>query len=75
MTPASARAAAEDLAAAAAALCSGWRAGALALPSDLMPGQFAAAQEERYPMDARVTDVVVARERTLHALEVQSAVI
>jgi hypothetical protein len=72
VTAASAKAAAEDLKAAANAMLMAWlgAAGSLALPSDLMPGMFAPAVEEAYPVAARVVDFSVAQQRTCQVLEV-----
>jgi hypothetical protein len=73
VTAASAKAAAEELRAAANAVLSAWlgAAGSLQLPSDLMPGMFAPAVLEAYPMAARVVDMSVAQQRTCTVLEVR----
>jgi hypothetical protein len=72
VTAASAKAAAEELRAAANAVLTAWlgAAGSLQLPSDLMPGMFAPAVVEAYPMAARVVDMSVAQQRTCTVLEV-----
>eukprot|EP00775_Hariotina_reticulata_P003427 gene3427-3699_t len=74
VTPASARAAAEDLRAAAAAVINGWEAAALNLPTDLMPGMFAPAVEEAYDTAARILDLSVAQQRTVQVMEVREGV-
>eukprot|EP00879_Flechtneria_rotunda_P004470 GHRR01004723.1.p1 GENE.GHRR01004723.1~~GHRR01004723.1.p1 ORF type:complete len:2002 (+),score=973.92 GHRR01004723.1:289-6294(+) len=75
VTPAYAKAAAEDLKAASQAMLGSWKAAALALPSDLMPGMFAPAVTEAYPAAARVTDYVVAQQRTCTVLELLASVV
>jgi hypothetical protein len=72
VTPAYAKAAAEELKAASYAMLSSWQAAAqqLALPSDLVPGMFAPAVVEAYPAAARVVDFSVAQQRTTHVMEV-----
>jgi hypothetical protein len=73
VTPAYAKAAAEELKAASYAMLSSWQAAAqqLALPSDLVPGMFAPAVVEAYPAAARVVDFSVAQQRTTHVMEVR----
>lgn len=72
VTAASAKAAADDLRAAANAMLNAWlgAAGSLALPSDMLPGMFVPAVVEAYPAAARVVDCSVAQQRTCQVLEV-----
>jgi len=72
VTAASAKAAADDLKAAANAVLTAWlgAAGSLNLPSDLLPGMFVPAVVEAYPTAARVLDFSVAQQRTCQVLEV-----
>jgi hypothetical protein len=74
VTPAYAKAAAEELKAASLAMLSSWQAAAqqLALPSDLVPGMFAPAVVEAYPAAARAVDYSVAQQRTTHVMEVSA---
>lgn len=76
VTAASARAAADDLKAAANAMLTAWlgAAGSLSLPSDLLPGMFTPAVVEAYPMAARLVDFTVAQQRTCQVLEVREGV-
>lgn len=76
VTAASAKAAADDLRAAANAMLTAWlgAAGSLNLPSDLMPGMFAPAVVEAYPAAARVVDFSVAQQRTCAVLEVRESI-